>query len=64
VRLTGCRVAFVAWLILGIIVLLGAQAGPLTEPPAMSLLKIVGLGASPKPPVQFSHKLHEAWRVS
>jgi hypothetical protein len=61
VRLTRCRVAYVAGLILGMLALLGAHAG-LIEPPAVSLLKISG-SAGRKPPVQFSHKLHEARRV-
>lgn len=56
--------AYVAGLMLGMLVLLGAKAGVLTEPPATSLLKISVPGASRKPPVAFSHKLHEARRVA
>ncbi|MFA4902948.1 MAG: cytochrome c3 family protein [Desulfobaccales bacterium] len=51
-----------AGLVLAMLTLLGAHAG-LIEPPAASLLKISGPAASRKPPVQFSHKLHEARRV-
>jgi hypothetical protein len=64
VRLTGVgRVASVVGLLLGMAALLGAHAG-LTEPPAVSLLKISGPVASRKPPVQFSHTLHAAQRVA
>jgi hypothetical protein len=61
VRLTRCRVAYVAGLILGMLALLGARAG-LIEPPLVSLLKISGPSGR-KLPVQFSHKVHEARRV-
>lgn len=62
-RLTGCRLAYVTGLILGMLVLLGAHAG-LSEPPLVSILKISGPGASRKPPVRFSHKVHEARQVA
>ena len=55
--------AYLAGLILGMLVLLGAQA-ELIEPPAASPLKISGPGAGRKLPVQFSHKLHAARRVA
>lgn len=60
----GCRLAYVAGLFLGILGLLGAHAGVLTEPPATSLLKMPLPGASRKPPVGFSHRLHETRRVA
>ena len=56
----GCRLAYMAGLILGVLGLLGAQGGSLTEPPATSLLKIPVPGARHKPPVQFSHRVHKA----
>jgi hypothetical protein len=59
----GCRLAYVAGLILGVMSLLGAQGGSLTEAPAISLLK-VPLGSRHKPPVQFSHRVHEARGVA
>jgi hypothetical protein len=61
---TGNRLAYVAGLILGVVFLLGAQTGALTEPPALSLLKIPVPGVSRKPPVVFSHRVHEARRVA
>ncbi len=44
--------------------ILGAQGGSLTEPPATSLLKIPVAGSRRKPPVKFSHRVHEARRVA
>jgi len=65
VRLTGVgRLAYVIGLLLGMLVLLGARAGSLIEPPAVNLLKISGPGASRKLPVRFSHELHAARRVA
>jgi hypothetical protein len=60
----GCRLAFVAGLILGLLGVLGARAGSLTEPPATSLLRIPVTGSRRKPPVKFSHRIHEARRVA
>ena len=60
----GCRLAYVAGLILGVMGILGAQGGSLTQAPAVSLLKIPVAGSRPKPPVQFSHRVHEARRVA
>jgi hypothetical protein len=60
----GCRLAYVVGLILGLLGVLGAQAGSLTEPPATSLLRIPVTGSRRKPPVQFSHRVHEARRVA
>jgi hypothetical protein len=60
----GCRLAYVAGLILGVMSILGAQGGSLTQAPADSLLKIPVAGSSRKPPVQFSHRVHEARRVA
>ena len=60
----GCRLAYVAGLILGVMSLLGAHGGSLTEAPAISLLKVAIPGARPKPPVQFSHRVHEARGVA
>jgi hypothetical protein len=60
----GCRLAYVAGLILGVMGILGAQGGPLTQAPADSLLKIPVAGSSRKPPVKFSHRVHEARRVA
>ena len=60
----GCRLAYVAGLILGVMGVWGAQAGSLTEPPAISLLRIPVTGLRHKPPVQFSHRGHEARRVA
>jgi hypothetical protein len=51
-------------LILGALGLLGAHGGSLTEAPAVSLLKIPVAGARRKPPVQFSHRVHQARRVA
>jgi hypothetical protein len=61
---TGCRLAYVAGLILGVMGILGAQGGSLTQAPADSLLKIPVAGARRKPPVKFSHRVHEARRVA
>jgi hypothetical protein len=60
----GCRLAYVAGLILGVMILLGAHGGSLTEAPAISLLKVAIPGSRPKPPVQFSHRVHEARGVA
>jgi hypothetical protein len=60
----GCRLAYVVGLILGLLGVLGAQAGSLTEPPATSLLRIPVTGSRRKPPVKFSHRVHEARRVA
>ena len=62
--LRGCRLAYVSGLILGVIGILGAHGGSLTEAPAVSLLKIPVAGSRPKPPVQFSHRVHEARGVA
>ena len=61
---SGCRFAYVAGLILGVMAILGAQGGSLTQPPADSLLQIPVAGSSRKPPVKFSHRVHEARRVA
>ena len=60
----GCRLAYVAGLILGVMSILGAHGGSLTEAPAVSLLKIPVAGSRRKPPVKFSHRVHEARRVA
>ena len=60
----GCRWAYAAGLILGVMGILGAHGGSLTEAPAVSLLKIPVTGARHKPPVKFSHRVHEARRVA
>jgi hypothetical protein len=60
---TGCRWAYVAGLVLGVMTIVGAHGGSLTEAPADSLLKIPVAGARRKPPVKFSHRVHEAQRV-
>lgn len=59
-----CRLAYVAGLILGVMGILGAQGGSLTQAPADGLLKIPVAGSRSKPPVQFSHRVHEARRVA
>ena len=61
---TGCRLAYVAGLILGVMGILGAQGGSLTQAPADSLLNIPVAGSRRKPPVKFSHRVHEARRVA
>jgi hypothetical protein len=61
---TGCRLAYVTGLILGLMGILGAHSGSLTEAPAVSLLKIPVAGPRRKPPVKFSHRVHEARRVA
>ena len=53
-----------AGLILGALGLLGAHGGSLTEPPATSLLKIPVAGSRHKPPVKFSHQVHQARGVA
>jgi hypothetical protein len=60
----GCRLAYMAGLILGVAAILGAKGGLLTEPPAVSLLRIPVAGARQKPPVKFSHQVHEARGVA
>ena len=60
----GCRLAYAAGLILGVMGILGAHGGSLTQAPADSLLKIPVAGSSRKPPVKFSHRVHEARRVA
>jgi hypothetical protein len=60
----GCRLAYVAGLILGVMGILGAHGGSLTEAPAVSLLKIPVAGSRHKPPVKFSHRVHEARRLA
>jgi hypothetical protein len=60
----GCRFAYVAGLILGLMGVLGAQSGLLTQPPATSLLRIPATGSRSKPPVKFSHRLHKDRRVA
>ena len=60
----GCRLAYVAGLILGVMGILGAQGGSLTQAPGDSLLKIPAAGSRRKPPVKFSHRVHEARRVA
>jgi hypothetical protein len=65
VSLTGvCRFAYLAGLILGLLVLLGAKSGTLTEPPYISVLQLPFPGARQKPPVRFSHRVHEARQVA
>jgi hypothetical protein len=44
--------------------ILGAHGGSLTQAPADSLLKIPVAGSRSKPPVKFSHRVHEARRVA
>ena len=61
---TGCRLAYVAGLILGLMGILGAHAGSLTQAPADSLLKIPAAESRRKPPVKFSHRVHEARQVA
>jgi hypothetical protein len=60
----GCRWAYAAGLMAGVMGLLGAQGGGYTEAPAVSLLKIPVAGSRQKPPVKFSHRVHEARRVA
>jgi hypothetical protein len=59
----GCRVAWLAGLVLGGLGVLGAQSGPLNEPPPESRLQIIFRKPAQKPPVWFSHRLHESRRV-
>ncbi|MFZ5448852.1 MAG: hypothetical protein ACOZFS_09490 [Thermodesulfobacteriota bacterium] len=61
---SGCRLAYLTGLMLEVLSLLGARAGSLIEPPDVSILKIPTLESGPKPPVRFSHRLHEAKRVA
>ena len=59
-----CRLAFVAGLVL-VVGTLGAHGGsPLTQAPADGFLKIPVAGSRRKPPVKFSHRVHEARRVA
>ncbi len=60
----GCRGAWVAGLLVGLLGVLGAQIRPLYEPPAESFLRIPLRKPAEKPPVWFSHRLHEARRVA
>ena len=60
----GCRLAYVAGLILGVMGILGAHGGSLTQAPVDSILKIPVVGTRHKPPVKFSHRVHEARRVA
>jgi hypothetical protein len=60
---TACRLAFVAGLIL-MMGVLGAYGGSLTQAPADGFLKIPVAGARRKPPVKFSHRVHETQRVA
>jgi len=61
----GCRRAWVAGLLVGMLGVLGAKAGvPLTEPPAESFLRIPLRKPAEKPPVWFSHRLHEKRQVA
>ena len=53
-----------AGLILGLVGILGAHSGYLTEPPATILLKIPAPGGSRRPPVRFSHRVHEAQGIA
>ena len=61
---SGCRLAYVAGLILGAMSILGAQVGSLTQAPADSLLRIPVAGSRLKPPVKFNHRVHEARHVA
>lgn len=56
--------AYLAGLLGGILGVLGAQSGSLTEPPPTSTLSIPVRGARQKPPVTFSHRVHEERRVA
>ncbi len=56
--------AYVAGLLLGALSLMGAGAGSLAEPPAVSFLQIPAGGARRKPPVKFSHRMHKDRRVA
>ncbi len=60
----GCRLAWVAGLILGLLVILGAHGGYLTEPPVISLLRMPVTAGRPKPPVKFSHPVHKTRGVA
>jgi len=60
----GCRLAWVAGVLLGLLGVWGAQARLLTDPPANSILSIPVAGARQKPPVKFSHRVHEARQVA
>jgi hypothetical protein len=64
VAITGWRLAGAAGLILGLVAGLGARSGLPTEPPATSVLNITVRGSKRKPPVTFSHRIHEAHRVA
>ena len=44
--------------------MLGAQSASLTEPPPTSTLSIPVKGARQKPPVRFSHRMHEERQVA
>jgi hypothetical protein len=60
----GGRWGWLAGLILGVTAVLGAQDGRLTKPPETSLLSIPAPGSRRKPPVMFSHRVHETRRVA
>ncbi|MFH1594874.1 MAG: cytochrome c3 family protein [Pseudomonadota bacterium] len=59
-----CRFAYVAGLVLGVLSVLGTQSGSRDEPPATSTLAIPVRGPRQKPPVSFSHRVHEQRRVA
>jgi hypothetical protein len=61
---TSSRLAYVAGLILGVMGILGAQGGSLTQAPADGRLNIPVAGSRRKPPVKFSHRVHQAKRVA
>jgi hypothetical protein len=58
------RLAGAAGLILGMLAVLGAHNGLLTEPPNTSLLRIPLTGSRRKPPVRFSHRVHADGQVA
>jgi len=62
--LTGRRLAYIAGLLLGMLALVGARTGLPTVPPAEGLLQIQIPDGNRKPPVPFSHKVHEAQKVA
>jgi hypothetical protein len=62
--MTRWRLAGAAGLILGLLAVLGARSGLPTEPPATSVLNLASRGTKRKPPVTFSHRIHEARGVA
>jgi hypothetical protein len=58
------RLAYLAGLVLGILGALGSQSGSQYEPPPASTLNIPVRGARQKPPVAFSHRVHELRQVA